>query len=96
MEAIPAVGEEKTEHIGTEENTLAALNNLLVSGSRILTDISRMISQPEQPGEKLSDALIHKDEKTGKTYLKIPLPEKDALQDIISAFGKLVERATRD
>lgn len=54
---------------------------------------SRMISQPEQPGRKLSDTLIHKNEQTGKAYLKIPLPEKDALQSIISAFGKLVEGA---
>ncbi|MBI5409814.1 MAG: DEAD/DEAH box helicase [Nitrospirae bacterium] len=93
VEAIPAAGEEKTEHTGAEENTLAALNNLLVSGARILTDISRIISQPEQHGGKLSSALIHKDEKTGKAYLKIPLPETDALQGIISAFGKLAEGA---
>ncbi len=96
VEAIPEVSEENTEDARTEENTLAALNSLLVSGARILTDISRMISQPEQPEGKLSDTLIHKDEKTGKAYLKIPLPEKDALQNIISAFGKLMEGATRD
>ncbi|MCK5505800.1 MAG: DEAD/DEAH box helicase [Thermodesulfovibrionia bacterium] len=91
VEAIPAVVEEKTEDARAEENTLAALNGLLVSGAKILTDISRMISQRERPMEKLSGTLIHQDKKTGKAYLKIPLPEKDALQNIISAFGKLAE-----
>ncbi len=93
VEAIPADGEGKTKESPAEESQFAALNNLLVSGARILTDLSKVISQSEQNNGKPSGTLIHKDEKTGKVYLKIPLPEKDVLQDIISAFGKLVEGA---
>jgi len=93
VEAIPAAGEEQAVYAVADEDPLATLNNLLVNGAQILTDISRMLSQPEQQGENLTGALVHKDEQTGKAYLKIPLPEQGVLQNIISAFGKLVEGA---
>jgi hypothetical protein len=35
--------------------------------------------------------VIGRDEATGKTYLKIPLPEAEAMNRIVSGLGQLLE-----
>ena len=66
------------------------LNNLLNSGAQFLMNLSRIIAQPEQSAEKRLDTLISRDEKTGKSYLKIPLPETNVVKTLFSALGELI------
>ncbi len=72
------------------ENGQDALNTLLISGAQFLTKLSKTISQPEQSAGNDMDSLIGRDTDTGKAYLKIPLPDTDAVKNIFSALGELL------
>ncbi len=68
---------------------LEQLGSLLASGAQFLTNLSKIISQPSTPAEGAMGGLVARDEKTGKSYLKIPMPEKDVMQQAFSALGDL-------
>ena len=42
--------------------------------------------------DKNRGILIDRDEKTGKSYLKVPLPEKEVVQNIFAALGELISK----
>ncbi|MEK6673008.1 MAG: C-terminal helicase domain-containing protein, partial [Nitrospirota bacterium] len=83
----------------SERKNIESLNKLLMSGARFLTDLSKAISQPAQTAAPALDshfaAMIGKDDKTGKSYLKIPLPETEVLKNIFSTFGELLANTLR-
>lgn len=66
------------------------LNNLLNSGAQFLMNLSKVITQPDQSIEKHLDTAISRDEKTGKAYLKIPLPETEVVKTLFSTLGELI------
>ncbi|MFV1975984.1 MAG: DEAD/DEAH box helicase [Candidatus Scalindua sp.] len=68
------------------------LSNLLKAGAQFLTNLSKAIAEPEDSTDKSIGSLIDRDEKTGKSYLKIPLPEKNVVQNIFSALGELISK----
>lgn len=83
-------------------NGIEALNSFLVSGAQFLMNLSQAISQPpqekkaapadqiENPVQNVARALLDRDEATGKTYLKIPLPETEVLTQVFSGLGQLL------
>lgn len=66
--------------------------SLLQSGAQFLMDIGKALSQQEQEARKTVDSFIGRDEQTGKSYLKIPLPRPEILQNLFSTFGKLLTK----
>ena len=78
----------------SERKSIESLNNLLINGARFLTDLSKALSQPPpvagRPLENHFFAMIDKDDGTGKSYLKIPLPETEFLKNIFSTFRELI------
>ncbi len=91
-EAEAPLDEDQPGLAGPEDGHLAAFNELLISGAKLLTDISKTlsISLSGQATEGLLGVVVSRDEKSGKPCLKIPLPDKDVLENIVSAFGKLL------
>jgi len=87
------VGASTPDNSGAE-----ALNTLLTGGAQFLMNLSRALSQPAAPdrsdGKKTHEqgvnSLIGRDEATGGTYLKIPLPQPDVLNQVISGLGALL------
>jgi hypothetical protein len=75
------------------------LNQLLIKGAEFLTNLSQSLSQSDRPPqeaiEKHLQAMIGKDETTGKTYLKIPMPEPEVVQSVFSALGGLLSNFMR-
>jgi SNF2 family DNA or RNA helicase len=69
-----------------------ALGSLLQSGAQFLMDLSKALSQPEQEARKPVDSFISRDEQTGKSYLKIPLPRPEVLEGLFSTFGELLSK----
>ena len=72
---------------------LESLNTLLMSGSQFLMNLGKALSQPaqaEQPVSKQFNSMIGRDETTGKTYLKIPLPDAEVMNNIFSGLGELI------
>ena len=72
---------------------LEQLGSLLASGAQFLTNLSKIISQPSTSAEGSMGGLVARDEKTGKNYLKIPLPDKDVMQQAFSALGDFFAKA---
>jgi hypothetical protein len=70
------------------------LAHILVRGAEFLTNLGRALAEstapPHEVMEKEMQAIIGKDETTGKTYLKIPLPKPETVQTIFSALGGLL------
>lgn len=78
----------------------AALNNLLIGGAQFLMNLSKVLAQPpqaqqkevaptvdaSQPVQTGLQAMIGRDMTTEKTYLKIPLPEAEAMDQIVSGL----------
>ncbi len=94
---LDVAGAQAGEAVGigqSERKNIESLNDLLMSGARFLTDLSKVVSQPAHTGESAPAshlaAMIGKDEKTGKSYLKVPLPETETLKNIFSTFGELL------
>jgi hypothetical protein len=69
-----------------------ALGSLLQSGAQFLMDLSKALSQPEQEARKPVDSFISRDEQTGKSFLKIPLPRPEVLEGLFSTFGELLSK----
>ncbi|HEC97204.1 MAG TPA: DEAD/DEAH box helicase [Nitrospirae bacterium] len=89
MEEITTVkGDESTTE--GNGNGLDTLNNLLISGARFLTNLSKTLSKPEHQAEKYLDIGIDRDTQTGKAYLKIPFPETEVMNNIFSALGEFL------
>jgi len=56
-------------------------------------NLGKALSQPaqaEQPVSKQFNSMIGRDETTGKTYLKIPLPDAEVMNNIFSGLGELI------
>lgn len=69
-----------------------ALGSLLQNGAQFLMDLSKALSQPEQEARKPVDSFIGRDEQTGKSYLKIPLPRPEVLEGLFSTLGDLLSK----
>lgn len=77
----------------------AALQTLLASGAKLLQSLSEALSAPPpqsgtagQPGEQLVQRLVARDETTGKPYLKIPMPEPETVNAIVSGLQALFRK----
>ena len=95
------IEEQEVERIaGDQEKEADPLSGLLQAGARFLTSLSDMMSRREstqegQPFGKSLDDIIGRDDKTGKAYLKIPLPETNVIQNIFSSLGELISNTIR-
>ena len=78
-----------------------ALSSLIAGGARFLTSLSEALAQPEagkpssleEMGQRVVKALgavVARDESTGKSCLKIPLPEPDVLQGLFAGLGQVL------
>ncbi len=61
---------------------------LLAQGLSFLSGLSKALASPEKTAELVS-SIIEKDEKTGQTYLKIPVENKDVLTNVLNLVGQL-------
>jgi superfamily II DNA or RNA helicase len=75
---------------------LESLNTLLVSGAQFLMNLSKALSQSsstENQRDQIElNTMVGRDETTGKTYLKIPLPDSDVMSNIFSALGAFISK----
>jgi hypothetical protein len=62
---------------------------LLQQGFSFLSGLARTLSSPEAT-QKLVDSLVEEDKDTGQTTLRIPVPDKESVSNILNLFGKLM------
>ena len=93
LSAVMPVGPEDTDNEMAnvpEESPVAEdreidCRELLKRGSDLLSDLSAVLKSPEKTAELL-DAIVHTDAETGKSELRIPVPDKDAVTTILSSL----------
>ena len=79
------------------------LSSLITGGARFLTSLSEALAppetgkttSPEEMGQRVVKALgavVGRDEATGRSCLKIPLPEPDVLQGLLAGLGQVLSQ----
>jgi SNF2 family DNA or RNA helicase len=74
-----------------ESGTTASGNDaadLLAQGFSFLSGLAQTLSSKENT-EKLVRSLVEKDEKTGKTHLKIPVESEETVSNVLNLLGNL-------
>jgi superfamily II DNA/RNA helicase len=72
------------------------ISDMLSAGAQFLSNLSKIISDPESTNdlqlERQLSTFIKSDEKNGRMYLNIPLPERRVLNNLLSAFGDVISK----
>ena len=82
-----APAEASDEDTETPEDTEAA--RLIRQGVSFFSGLAQTLRSPEGI-RSLADSLIEEDKETGKTTLRIPVPDKESVIDFLSLAGKLL------
>ena len=90
---VPLEREKEYEHkagISDKESAkaLPEPDKLVSQGIAFLSGLAKTLSSKEAT-QKLVDSLVETDEKTGKTTLKIEIPDKESVVNVLGLFGKL-------
>lgn len=75
----------------SEEPGLAPV---LTAGAALLRELGGWLEAQRQPGRSLADSVIERDAQTGRRYLKLALPEEEAMQSVFAAAAPLLELFT--
>jgi len=90
------VPEDTTSNIQEFESAPAAAtsapqfepHDLLAGGLRFLSGLAQTLSSPEAT-EKLVSSIVEKDEKTGRSCIKIPVDDQQTVVNVINMLGQL-------
>ncbi len=96
-EAAEPPAAERTEIVSPQEqlwrDVAAAGQSLLEKVTQALAGGNRGKGAPSGPG--LADGLLARDDRTGQTYLKLPLPEPQTMEKIFALLQAFTERESR-
>ena len=76
-----------TEQPSVEQDMMA--ENLESVGKAEVKGLAQALSSPETT-QKLVDSIVEEDKETGQTSLRIPVPDKESVTNILNLFGKLL------
>lgn len=91
MDTTDGTGEERRR---PDESTVSAGKpdepaQLIQQGFSFLNGLARTLKSPEAT-RQLVDSIVEEDKETGQTNLKIPVPDKESVANILNLFGKLL------
>jgi superfamily II DNA/RNA helicase len=64
---------------------------LVVQGISFLSGLAQTL-QSQEATEKLVDSIVEIDKETGQSHLRIPVPDKETVQTLLSLVGKLLAK----
>lgn len=64
---------------------------LVAEGVSFLTGLTKTLESPQATRE-LVDSLVEVDQDTGETNLRIPVPDKDSVEQVLGALGRLFKQ----
>ena len=76
-----------TSHYKTD-NALRRLQQLISQGISFLSGLATALKSPEST-KQLVDSIVEVDKETGQANIKIPVANKDTVQQMLSLLGKL-------
>jgi len=78
-------------HMPARPEAPSPLQPLLDAGAALLRGLGAWAAQSREAGRPPLAGLMAKDEKTGKSYLRIPTPDPDTLQSALTALSPLLD-----
>lgn len=64
-------------------------NEIIAQGISFFTSFAQTLSSPEKT-KAFVESIVEEDRETGKTSLRVSVPDKDTVVNVLSAFGKLL------
>ncbi len=74
----------------TPEPAGEPLQDLLTTGAAFLQSLSKNLSGIQRSGKLNTNRFLETDKKTGRSYLKMPLPDKKVIQSALPAINSLL------
>ena len=90
-ETPPAEPEIPIEAKTAPESVAEPWQELLSTGAAFLQALGKKTAGSQKAGRPDLTTLLERDEKTGKSYLKIPLPDKEVIQSTLPAINSLLD-----
>jgi len=63
---------------------------VLTAGAQLLKALGDFVETNRQPGKSLAESFTETDPETGRTYLKVPLPEPEVVAGLAAVVGPLL------
>ena len=97
-EPPPAEPVQEEKAVAKEEPTAAPrpappspFQPLLEAGAGFLRELGTFVAKNREPGKPALASFVETDAKTGKSYLKVPMPEPKTIENIVAAVGPLFD-----
>ena len=74
--------------VQSETQVPSTPNELIAQGTAFLSGLAATLKSPEAT-EQLVNSLVETDAETGQTTLKIPVPDKQTVRNLLDIVGKL-------
>ena len=80
-----------SDHSDLSDKPSSSPTDLISQGTSFLTNLVQTLSSPEQT-EQLVNTLVHEDPATGQTSVRIPVPDRQTVQNLFSLLGQLIKQ----
>jgi superfamily II DNA or RNA helicase len=87
----PEVEEESADAVTAVAATADPWSGLLQAGMALLQQVAGASQGGSASAGRPTSSLVQRDERTGETYLKVPVPKPEVLEQALRAVGSLLE-----
>ena len=78
-----------SDHSDLSDKPSSSPTDLINQGTTFLSKLVQTLSSPEQT-KQLLDTLVHEDPATGQTSIRIPVPDRQTVQNLFSLLGQFL------
>ena len=78
-----------SDHSDLPDKPSSSPTDLINQGTTFLSNLVQTLSSPEQT-KQLLDTLVHEDPATGQTSIRIPVPDRQTVQNLFSLLGQFL------
>ena len=78
-----------SDHSDLPDKPSSSPTDLINQGTTFLSNLVQTLSSPEQT-KQLLDTLVHEDPATGQTSVRIPVPDRQTVQNLFSLLGQFL------
>ena len=78
-----------SDHSDLPDKPSSSPTDLINQGTTFLSNLVQTLSSPEQT-KQLLDTLVHEDLATGQTSIRIPVPDRQTVQNLFSLLGQFL------
>lgn len=78
-----------SDHSDLSDKPSSSPTDLINQGTTFLSNLVQTLSSPEQT-KQLLDTLVHEDPATGQTSIRIPVPDRQTVQNLFSHLGQFL------